>query len=43
MTTPTITVNDFLTMIKEKNLVFNNPYIPNSTIREYYKNYKEVK
>ena len=43
MLTPTITVNDFLTIIKEKSLVFNNPYIPNSTIREYYKNYKEVK
>lgn len=43
MPTPTITVNDFLTIIKEKNLVFNIPYIPNSTIIEYYKNYKEVK
>lgn len=43
MLTPTITVNNFLAIIKEKSLVFNIPYIPNSTIREYYKNYKEVK
>ena len=43
MTTPIITVNNFLAMIKEKSLVFNIPYTPNSTIREYYKNYKEVK
>lgn len=38
-----ITINDLLTAIKEKSLVFNISYIPNSTIREYYKNYKEVK
>ena len=43
MPTPTITVNDFLAIIKEKSLVFNIPYIQNSTIIEYYKNYKEVK
>ena len=43
MTTPTITVNNFLAIIEEKNLVFNILYTPNSTIREYYKNYKEVK
>lgn len=42
MPTPTITVNNFLEIIKEKSLVFNIPYIPSSTIREYYKNYKEV-
>ena len=43
MTTPIITTNDFLTMIKEKNLVFNIPYILDSIIREYIKNHKEVK
>lgn len=40
---PTVTINDLLTVIKEKSLVFNIPYIPNSTIREYYKNHKGVK
>lgn len=38
-----ITINDLLTAIEKTNLIFNISYIPNSTIREYYKNYKEVR